>query len=185
MTEVLKLNSGFIPLGIISVENAVADLWNSKAYTVVESDRVMRSPSITIKVPSVIASLTYGHMPRRTVHFSKLNVIYRDDMTCQICGKQLPINKIELGHVIPKCRWKEVTHSNKRDYTNWINCVALCTFCNNRQGKHLLDEIGLKLIRKPYVPKYLPHLVITRKKAEEKGWLPFLSGLNVRLIESI
>ncbi len=184
MSEVLKLNSGFIPLELVSIHDAIGDLWNNKAYTVVETDKVMRSPSIIMKVPSVIASLTYSHIPKKVVRYSKLNVMYRDDLTCQICGKRFPINQLELGHVIPKCRWKEVTHSNKQDYTNWFNTVAQCKWCNNAQGKHLLEELGWKLLRKPFEPKYLPHLVISRKKAEMNGWIPFL-GFNVKLVDMI
>jgi len=184
MTDVLKLNSGFLPLEIISDHDAIGLLWQNKAYTVIESDRVMRSPSITIKVPHVIACLTYSHMPKKVVRYSKLNVMYRDDLTCQICGKKFPINQLELGHVIPKCRWKEVTHSNKQDYSNWMNCIAQCRWCNNAQGKHLLEELGWRLLRPTYEPKYLPHLVISRARAEKNGWMPFL-GVNVKLIEMI
>lgn len=184
MSEVLLLNSGFTALGIVDEHAAIGYLYQNKAYTVVESDKVMRSPSITMKVPSVIALLYYGHIPKKVVRFSRLNVLYRDDQTCQHCGKQLPIDKLELGHVIPKSRWKEVTHSNKNDFTNWLNCVALCKPCNNAQGKSLLEEIGWKLLRKPYEPKYLPHIVINYKKAERLGWLPFCK-VGVRLVDMI
>ena len=39
----------------------------------------------------------------------------------------------------------------------------------------------MKLLRKPYIPTYLPKIVISYKKASEKGWLPF-SKVNMRII---
>jgi 5-methylcytosine-specific restriction endonuclease McrA len=184
MSDVLVLNSGFLPLEVISDRDAICLLYKNAAYTVIESDKVMRSPSVTFKVPNVIALLRYGHMPKKAVHFSKLNVLYRDDQTCQYCGKQFPVNKLQIDHVIPKSRWKEVKHSNKQDFTNWFNCVACCKYCNNAKGNMLLEELGWKLLRQPYEPKYLPHLVISYKKAFNQGWLPF-TKFNVRLVDVI
>lgn len=184
MTEVLVLNSGFIPLDIISDRNAICMLYQNKAYTVVESEKVMRSPSVTFRVPNVIALLKYKTIPKRKVGFSKLNVIYRDDMTCQYCGKSFQVDDLTVDHVIPKSRWREVKRTSKKNWTNWINCVCACKWCNNRKGNLLVEEANMQLLRKPFTPKYAPHIVIGRKKAENKGWLPFCN-MTVRLVDII
>lgn len=178
------LNRGFLPLDIVSDRDAISLLYQNKVFTVVESEKVMRSPSIVMKVPLVIASLTYSHMPIRKVHFSKLNVIYRDDQTCQYCGKQFPVNQLEIDHIIPKSRWRIIKHTSKCTWTNWLNCVCVCHWCNNAKGNKLPEEIGWKLLRKPFEPKYLPHIVISRKKAEQNGWLPFMN-FNVKFVDII
>lgn len=176
-SEVLVLNSGFIPLRIANVQDAIGLLVTKKAYSVIEEEKYVKSPSIIIKIPSVIALLTYGDFPKRKVAFSKLNVIYRDDLTCQFCGKQYPMDHLTVDHIIPRSRWiKSGTP------THWENLVCACRYCNSKKGNRLLSELGWHLVKKPIEPEYLPHLVITRKKAESRGWIDFCK-FNVRLIQ--
>ena len=184
MTDVLVLNSSYSPIDIVSDRDAVCMLYQNKAYTVHESEREMRSPSLSFKVPHVVALIKYKKIPRRSVGLSKLNVIYRDDMTCQYCGDKFNMNDLTIDHIIPKSRWKEVMRTNKRNWTNWMNCVCSCKWCNNWKGNRLLEETSLSLLRQPYVPKYMPKLVIDFKKAEAKGWLPYCT-VNVRVINTL
>ena len=184
MTDVLVLNAGFVPIRIVSDRESIGLLYQNKAYTVIETERVMRSPRLTFKVPSVISLIGYNKFPKREVGFSKLNVIYRDDMTCQYCGEKFGMEDLTVDHVIPKSRWPKEKRTNKRDWTNWHNCVASCRWCNNAKGNHLLSEMrGWRLLRQPYVPKYMPQIIVTFDKAERKGWLPFCN-FNVRLIQT-
>lgn len=178
-SDVLVLNSGFIPVRITSVQEAVSLLVSEKAYSVIEDDLYVRSPSISIRVPSVISLLHYGAFPKKKVAFSKLNVIYRDDLTCQFCGDKKLVNQLTVDHIVPRSRW------NKSETpTNWLNLVASCKRCNSLKGNKLLSELGWKLVKKPVEPTYLPHLVISVKKAEKRGWLPFCK-INVRLVETL
>jgi len=181
MVEVLVLNSGFIPIRTISGRESVCLLYQNKAYTVIETDEIMRSPSLTFKVPSVISLIGYNKFPKKKVGFSKLNVIYRDDMICQYCGKKFSMEDLTVDHIIPKSRWPREKRTSKRNWTNWLNCVCSCHWCNNAKGNSLLHEIKWKLLRKPFEPEYLPHIVVSKKKAEERGWLPFCK-INVKLI---
>jgi 5-methylcytosine-specific restriction endonuclease McrA len=184
MTDVLVLNSGFVPIRIISAQDAVCSLYLNKAFTVVETTKVLRSPSITFRVPSVISLIGYSHFPKMKVGFSKLNVIYRDDMTCQFCGKKFNMNDLTVDHIIPRSRWSLEKRTSKRDWTNWLNCVCSCKWCNNAKGNHLMEELGWKLIRKPYEPEYLPQIVISFEQAEKRGWMPF-SKVNMRIIRTV
>lgn len=183
MTDVLVLNRSYMPVEVISDRDAVVMLYKNTAYSVVESEKVMRSPSITIRVPNVIALLGTKHVPKRKVNFSKLNVIYRDDMCCQYCGKQFSIPELTVDHIIPRSRWAKEKRTAKRDWSTWHNCVAACKWCNNAKGNKLLSELKWKLIRKTFEPEYLPSIIVTKSKATRKGWLPFC-GYNVRLIYS-
>ncbi len=79
-TDVLVLNSGFIPIRITTARDAICLLTAEKAIPVLEGDGYARSPSISIKIPSVISILGYNELPRKKVVFSKLNIIYRDNM---------------------------------------------------------------------------------------------------------
>jgi len=183
MTDVLILNSGFIPIRTVSDKEAICLLYQNKGYTVIETDRIMRSPSISFKVPSVISLLGYGEFPKKKVGFSKLNVIYRDDQTCQYCGKQFNMNDLTVDHIIPKSRWSVEKRTSKRNWTNWFNCVCSCKWCNNAKGNKLISELKWKLVRKPYEPEYLPQIIVSFNKAQKQGWLPFCK-INVRLIHT-
>lgn len=181
MTEVLVLNSAYIPIRTVSDRESICLIYSNKAYSVIESDRVIRSPSITFKVPTVIALIGYSAFPKKKVGFSKLNVIYRDDCTCMHCGKQFSMNDLTIDHIIPRSRWAKEKHTHKNDWSTFLNCTTLCRWCNNAKGNKLLHELGWKLLREPYEPEYLPHIVVTLQKAEALGWLPFCK-VNVRVI---
>lgn len=184
-SEVLVLNSGFIPIRITSVKDAVCLMTADKAVPVVEEDGFVRSPSIAVRIPSVISIIGYSSFPRRRVAFSKLNVIYRDDMACQYCGKRFSVKDLTVDHLIPRSRWEQETGRYLRDgFSHWTNLVCACRWCNNKKGNRLLSEIGWSLSREPFEPEYMPHIVISFEKAEKKGWLPFCS-FNVRLVRLI
>lgn len=179
MKEVLVLSSGYVPLEIISNRDAICLLYQNKAYTVIEGERIMRSPSITMKVPSVVALLEHKVIPQRKALFSKLNVIYRDDQTCQYCGKQYPVNELTVDHIIPRSRWKQIKKTNKHNWSSWENCVCACKYCNNAKGNSLLEELHWELLSVPKEPTYLPRISVPYRVADARGWLPFCN-YNVR-----
>lgn len=182
MSEVLVLNSAFQALELISIKESIVHLYTGKAYTVVESDKTISSPSITMRIPNVIVLQKYHKVPKTRVNFSKLNTIYRDNMTCQYCGKQFSMNDLTIDHIIPRSRWLDF-HKKKEPVTNWLNVVCACRWCNNKKGNKLLEETDMKLLREPYIPTYMPKIVVSYNRAESKGWIPF-SKFNIRLIYS-
>ena len=182
-TDVLVLNSGFIPIRLTTARDAVCLLTADKAVPVLDSDDYARSPSISIRIPSVISILGYNDLPKRKVIFSKLNIIYRDDMICQFCNKRFSMKDLTVDHVIPGSRWREITGKNLiNGYSSWENMVCACRWCNNRKGNKLIKELGWALKADPVEPKYLPHIIISFERAKDKGWLPFC-GFNVKLIK--
>ncbi len=184
-SDVLVLNSGFIPIRITSARDAICLLTADKAIPVIEEDKYVSSPSIRLKIPSVISILGYSALPKRKVSFSKLNIIYRDDMICQYCGKRYSMKDLTVDHVIPKSRWQKITGKSLRHgFSSWENMVCACRWCNNNKGNKLLKEISWNYLNKPFEPKYMPHIIISFEKAERRGWLPFCT-FNVKLIKMI
>ena len=183
--DVLVLNSGFIPIRITSAKDAICLITADKAIPVIEENKFARSPSISIRIPSVISITGYNKLPKRKVTFSKLNIIYRDNMICQYCGKRFTIKNLTVDHVIPGSRWEEITNTSLRTgYSSWLNMVCACKWCNNEKGSKLLKELNWKILNKPAEPEYLPYIVLSFEKAEKRGWLPFCS-FNVKLIKMI
>lgn len=184
-SDVLVLNAGFIPIRITSAKDAICLITADKAISILEEDKYVRSPSISIRIPSVISIIGYSSLPKRRVAFSKLNVIYRDDMTCQYCCKRFSMRDLTIDHIIPRSRWEEVTGKLlDNGFSRWGNIVCACRWCNNKKGNKLLKELGWHIPTKPTEPKYMPHIVISFDKAKQKGWLPFCS-FNVKLIKLI
>jgi 5-methylcytosine-specific restriction endonuclease McrA len=183
---VLTLNSGMIPIDICNVRQAVILQVLQKAEAVkVDSAFTIRSQYLSIPLPRVIMLFNYHKIPKKHVVFSRLNIIYRDDMHCQYCGRQYPMNDLTVDHVIPISRWDEIDEGHKPDHPNsWDNQVCACKTCNALKGNRLIGECNLRLIRRPVEPKYMPYLVISRDKADKYGWIEFLN-YNVRIVEAI
>lgn len=111
-----------------------------------------------IKMPLVVRLLNFvGYKPKReTVVYSDEAVFNRDDNTCQYwhfdesTGKRFKY-KVGYGertidHVLPLSR------GGKR--ISFENCVCCCRWHNEKVKKNRTpDEVGLELIRKPFVPK--------------------------------
>jgi 5-methylcytosine-specific restriction endonuclease McrA len=85
-------------------------------------------------------------------------VFARDEWTCQYCGAAAE----NLDHVVPRSRGG--AHA-------WDNVVAACRRCNSRKENRMIDEVGLRLARRPVAPRDGFRLSIGRLEPE---WEPFL-----------
>lgn len=182
-SDVLVLNSMYMPISITSAKKVLNLLYKGKAKVVSESEKLFSTSSITLRIPSVI-SVAYNKVPRKSVRFSKLNVLYRDDQTCAYCGKQFPINKLTIDHVIPVSKFSSIVNDPGKSASSWTNCVCACESCNVKKGNKLLSELGWVLKKQPVQPQYIPFLMLSRKRVDANGWEDFC-GVNVRVVELI
>ncbi|UCB45921.1 MAG: HNH endonuclease [Spirochaetota bacterium] len=185
-SPVLTLNSGMIPIDICNVKEAIVLQILDKAEAVkVDDQQHIRSQYLTLPLPRVIMLFNFHRIPRKKVVYSRLNIIYRDDMRCQYCGKRFKMDELTVDHVIPLSRWHSMsTHHRPESPNSWENQVCACKRCNTIKGNKLIRECGFSLLRKPVEPKYMPYLIISRDKADRYGWLEFLN-YNVRVVEAI
>lgn len=143
--RVLILNASYEPLHVCSVKRAVALLMHEVAERVEDADLVLRSPSQTFAVPSVVRLKRYVRRPmRQRVAFNRKNVFRRDEHTCQYCG--LRAGDLTLDHVLPRSRGGP---------TSWENVVACCRRCNARKRDRTPDEARMSLRRHPYAPRFM------------------------------
>jgi 5-methylcytosine-specific restriction endonuclease McrA len=185
-TPVLTLNSGMIPIDICNVKEAIVLQILEKAEAIkVDSQQKIHSQFLTLPLPRVIMLFNFHKIPRKKVVYSRLNIIYRDDMLCQYCGKRFKMDELTVDHVIPLSRWDSVPRNRRPENPNsWENQVCACRRCNTVKGNKLICECGFSLLRKPVEPKYMPYLIISKDKADRYGWLEFLN-YNVRIVEAI
>ena len=174
MEQVLLLNITYEPLKIINWKRAITLLFLEKVEVVEEYSREIHSVSFTIKLPSVVRLLMMVKKPKTPVKFSRQNIYARDKYKCQYCGRQFPTEELTYDHIIPKSRGGK---------TKWENIVTCCIQCNRKKGGRTHTEAGMKLIRKPSRPTWLPALRITIGFREvPHSWRDYLYW-NVELIE--
>ena len=143
----LVLNADFRPLSYFPLslwpwQDAVKAVFLDRVNIVSEYDRVVHSPSMQMRLPSVIALKQYITLSRRPA-FTRFNVFLRDCFSCQYCGDQLPAPDLTFDHVMPRSRGGRTT---------WDNVVTACTGCNLRKGNRLAREAKMRPLEKPHQP---------------------------------
>jgi 5-methylcytosine-specific restriction endonuclease McrA len=145
--RVLALSCNYEPLGTVSWEKAIGLIFNDKVLTVGEYDQEIRSPSYTMKLPSVIVYKSSKWRKINSVRFSRRNVWLRDEGRCQYCSRRISLKNFTLDHVVPKSTGGK---------TVWTNVVACCYECNQKKGNQTLKESGMGLLKTPIKPMSLP-----------------------------
>ena len=143
----LVLNADFrplsyFPLSLWSWQHAVSAVYLNRVNIVAEYDRVVRSPSFEMALPSVISLKKYVSANRRPA-FTRFNVFLRDRFSCQYCGDRLPTQELTFDHVIPRSRGGR---------TNWENVVTACSTCNLRKGNRMPGSSGMRPLERPVQP---------------------------------
>lgn len=163
----------YFPLSIVSWKEAIKALFLDRVDVVAEYSEEVHSPTMSMKIPSVIALKEYV-MPRKTPPFNRFNLYLRDGFTCQYCGDEGKIQgfrdgvMLTLDHVYPKSRG---------GHLNWLNTVAACSDCNIKKANKTPEEAGMPLKRKPFVPTQYNLKSIAKtypKKSLHETWLTFL-----------
>ncbi|MBI5300215.1 MAG: HNH endonuclease [Deltaproteobacteria bacterium] len=183
-TAVLVLNRSFLPVHITSVKRAFCLLYRGVAKAVdeqyqtfdfrswaelseaVHQDEMMGLVGRTIRIPRVILLTAFDRLPKREVRFSRLNIMIRDNYTCQYCARRLKRSRLNLDHVVPRSRGGKTT---------WDNVVTSCHECNFKKGGMLPKEAGLRLARSPYRPNTFPFSLLLTKPNLHHAWRPFLN----------
>ena len=150
-TITLLLNASFEPLKIVSWMRAFGLVFQEKVEILAEYDLKIATVQRRFNIPAVLKLRRYVPLRRlgSLFRFSRNNIYLRDRFSCQYCGMELHSNKLTLDHIIPVAKGGRKT---------WENIVAACLSCNQRKGKLSLEDAGMRLLRAPCVPQYLPLL---------------------------
>jgi 5-methylcytosine-specific restriction endonuclease McrA len=154
----------YFPLSLWSWQDAVKAAYLERVDIVAEYSDVVHSPSIEIRMPSVIVLRDYVK-PRKTTAFTRFNLFLRDEFSCQYCGSH---GDMTFDHVIPRCRGGRTT---------WENVVASCGPCNLRKGSRSLRDSGMGLRRPASQPSTAQLMNAGRKFPPNylhESWADFL-----------
>ncbi len=132
----------YFPLSVWCWQDALKAVFRESVVIVSEYERVVRSPSHEIKLPSVLALKEYIPSARRPA-FTRFNVFLRDRWNCQYCGSKFRTQELTFDHVVPRSRGGR---------TAWHNIVTSCQQCNIRKGNMIPSECGMFPINDPWQP---------------------------------
>jgi 5-methylcytosine-specific restriction endonuclease McrA len=166
MTGVLILNDNYQPLNVTNARRALGMLWLGKAHAVEADSHVFHSEHVAVRMPTVLRLNHHVRRPTPVLRISRKGVFARDAHTCQYCGaRHVPLT---LDHVIPR---------ERGGATDWANLVCCCTKCNNMKGNQTPERSGMRLLRKPFRPKFIPYISYTKflAAAENPVWRPYLA----------
>jgi len=141
-TSCILLNGDYTFLCMVDWKKAMKLVFAGKVTVLKYSDKMIRSVGGVFKTPAVLVlmkvvrSIYKGRVP-----FNRKNLLIRDRSACAYCGKSG--KNLTIDHVIPK---------SKGGKTDFDNCVACCSECNNRKGAGTPREAGMHLPKRPYQP---------------------------------
>jgi 5-methylcytosine-specific restriction endonuclease McrA len=166
MENALLLNASYEPLRLVSWRKAITLVTLGKVEVIEEYDREVHSVSFTIRLPSVIRLIRFVRKKKMPVKFSRQNIYARDNYRCQYCNRKLSGNELTYDHILPRSMGGK---------TDWTNIVTCCIECNRRKGGRTPEQAGLRLVRPPEKPTWLPILRITiNLRDAPESWLDYL-----------
>ncbi|MFN2099090.1 HNH endonuclease [Altererythrobacter sp. MF3-039] len=142
----LVLNADYTPLSYYPLslwpwQTAIKAIFLDRVTVVESYDREVHSPSLDLKIPSVIALRQYVK-PSEFPAFTRFNLFLRDRFTCQYCGSP---HNLTFDHVIPR---------RMGGKTTWENIASACAPCNMKKGGRTPDQAGMQLATQPIRPTH-------------------------------
>lgn len=186
-SSVLVLNRSYLPVHVTSLKRAFCmmfqgvakavdeeyqtfDFCNWAELSVAEHHEQIGLVNRVIRVPRVVLLTLYDRLPQRGVRFSRLNIMVRDNYTCQYCGKKGPKSDLNLDHVIPR------VHGG---VSSWVNVVTSCLDCNRLKGGRTPGQAGMHLLRKPFRPNVAPLMELMQRRMLHQAWKPFFNIVDL------
>ncbi len=155
----------YYPLSLWPWQEAIKAAFLDRVDIVAEYDQVVRSPSLQLRIPSVVVLKEYVK-PRKRVAFTRFNLFLRDAFQCQYCGARG--GDLTFDHVVPRVCG---------GVTSWENVVAACSSCNLKKGSRSLRQVHMSLRKPPRAPSARELQNMGRKfppNFQHESWMDFL-----------
>lgn len=140
----LVLNADYTPLSYYPLslwpwQTAIKAIFLDRVDVIETYEREVHSPTIQMKIPSVIALKQYVK-PSEYPAFTRFNLFLRDRFHCQYCGSP---HQLTFDHVVPR---------RLAGKTTWQNVATACAPCNMRKGGRTPAQAGMRLMVQPIRP---------------------------------
>lgn len=180
---VLVLNKNWQAIDTMSVETAFCNLFRGVATAIDmeylrpvafeewrtlpirENDKAIGTTHGLVRVPTVIACVSFDKMPKKTPKLTSDNVRKRDGNRCQYTNRLLGPGEGNLDHVIPESR---------AGSKSWENLVYCDRKINEMKANKTPEEAGLTLVRRPKAPLKVPAMLLIEKRLDKPEWNHFL-----------
>ena len=126
---------------------------------------VVRTPRLALKIPRVVQLIHYDKVPKFKIRLSRKNIFLRDRQSCQYCGRHFEEKELTLDHVVPV---------SKGGGNSWENLVTCCFKCNNRKGNRTPEQSGMRLLRQPKRPHWIPFSRFSKHRNTHPLWKTFI-----------
>lgn len=177
MPHTLLLNAdgsvkSIIPLSTLNWQDAIKHVVLGTAVSLHNyDDWIVRSPSITLPVPSVLM-LRRQARHRSALRLTRSNVFLRDGHTCQYCNVKFREQDLTWDHVLPR------SHGGQ---TRWENIVAACSPCNTRRA----NNVRIRPKKEPWKPAYY-EMVAKRQgipiDVAHESWVPYMGWADEKMV---
>ena len=140
----LVLNADYTPLSYYPLslwpwQTAIKAVFLERVDIIATYEREVHSPSLDMKIPSVIALRQYVR-PSEFPAFTRFNVFLRDRFSCQYCGSQ---SHLTFDHVVPR---------RLGGKTTWENILTACAPCNMKKGGRTPEQAHMHPLLRPIRP---------------------------------
>ena len=149
--EVLVLNNDYEPLNICSLCRALGLIMVGKVETLHQNGHSIRTGHGLLDAPSVIRMRYHVKRPMPVLKLSRYTILARDRYRCQYCGATA--RDLTIDHIMPR---------SMGGSASWENLVACCRRCNLRKAHKTVAQAGMKLLRPPRRPRYVPYISLTK-----------------------
>ncbi len=134
----LVLNADYTPLSYYPLslwpwQTAIKAVFLDRVDIVENYELEVHSPSLDMKIPSVIALKQYVKHSEFPA-FTRFNVFLRDRFECQYCGSR---QNLTFDHVIPR---------RLGGKTTWENIASACAPCNMKKGGRTPKQARMKAV---------------------------------------
>ncbi|MCW0221229.1 MAG: HNH endonuclease [Prosthecobacter sp.] len=123
-----------------------------------------------VRVPTVLVLARFDKVPKRRPKFCAKAIWERDGGICQYTGRKLKPSEGNIDHIVPVSRGGKST---------WDNCVLADKKVNSKKGSKLPEEAGLKLLRRPSVPREVLVTQLIRNTYQVRDWEMFLANSGI------
>lgn len=142
--KTLLLNNNYEILSFITIRKAIKLYLNGKVETIsIWAGNEILFSSGHLDHPSIMRMNYKVNRNNYDLQFSRFAVFKRDHFICQFCGFNLNSKTATLEHLLPRVKGGKSTFEN---------CITACKECNQSKGQKTLEQSGLSLIKKPFVP---------------------------------
>ncbi len=158
------------PLSTLPWQDAVRVVVADRCMVLAEYDYEVRSPSFSMRLPSVIACRDYVD-PNRPAPLTRLNVLLVAGYRCGYCNECFDRPEgLTFDHLLPQARG---------GVTRWENIIAACHACNQRKGCRTPAEARMRPHWTPWHPTIAQVNRLAEKYARRVGevhatWIDFL-----------